>query len=276
LLTASYVTLNQHAIVVASMTDTVQHVTLIDTCYVHVTATTPALPLATFTIQPGAGGDTLMPLDKTYTMTTTASDDNGQPVASFSYFWSSNPNIASINSLTGAMRAAQMGAITVYASTWAYGVVKRDSLRLTVGVPVSAKIQVLPVAPTGSTRPTLTFWPQIITVAAGAVVTWMNPSLTDSIDVVFDDTTNVDSAKFGNNLLKFATGEGNIAPWVLDTAGTDPISAMICTRYGGVPPHCNNFAVRQFAQQRLRKFPVPGTYHYHSTKWKASGTIVVQ
>jgi hypothetical protein len=258
------------------MTDTVQHVTLVDTCYVQVTATTPTLPLTTFTIQPGVGSNTLMPLDKKYTMATTASDANGQTVASLSYFWSSNPNIASVNSLTGVMQAAQTGAITVYASTWAYGVAKRDSLALTVGVPASAKIQVLPVTPTGSTRLTLTFWPQIVTVTAGAVVTWVNPSLTDSMDVVFDDPTNVDSAAFTNILLKFGTGEGNIAPWVTDTTGEDSISAKICTRFGRVPPNCGSTFFRSILPQRLRKFPVPGTYHYHSTKWEASGTIVVQ
>jgi hypothetical protein len=277
LVTAKFVTLAQQtAKVVASLTDPTQHVTLVDTCFIQVTATVPNAPLATFVIQPTAGSDTVMPVNQgAYGMRVTATDSIGDPLPAFPYFTSSDPSIARIDRLTGSISGVRTGQVVLYATTWAYGVAKRDSIPLRVGVRSQATIQVLAVAPTGSTHPILMFWPQIVTVTAGAVVIWKNSSMTDSIDVVFDDPTNVDSVRF-TAFYNFGSGEGNIAPWVQDTTGSNPVSAMICAKAFGVPPDCNNFAVINFGPQRRRIFPVPGSYHYHSTKWGTSGTIVVQ
>jgi plastocyanin len=279
LVTAKFVTLSKNAIVVASLTDTAQRVTFVDTCFIRVTATAPSAPLATFTLRPAAGSDTVMPVNQFYTMTATATDIGGQPVSAIPYFTSSDPSIAKIDRLTGVIISGRIGRVTLYATTWAYGVAKRDSLQFTVITASAAQVQVLAVLPTGSTKPILTFWPQIITVSAGAVVTWENKSSSDSMDVVFDDTTNVDSAQYPNVRFRFGTGRGNIGSWLNDTLGTGDVAARICTVLGGTPPGPSCVDALQlfpFARQRLRKFPVPGTYHYHSAKWGTSGTIVVQ
>jgi hypothetical protein len=191
------------------------------------------------------------------------------------YFTSSDPSIASVNRLTGFTFGGRTGQVTLYATTWAYGVAKRDSLLFTVALPATATISVLPVTPTGSTQPILTFWPQIVRVGIDAVVSWVNESLTDSMDVVFNDPTNVDSVKF--NTFPFGSGSGNIAPWVQDTLGASDFGRNICLAFGGTPPSdCGFLYGFRFVEERQRKFPVAGTYHYHSEKWGSSGTIIVQ
>jgi hypothetical protein len=279
LVTARYVSSSfRNALVVAALTDSVHHLTLVDTCFIQVTATSPASPLATFTIQPGFGATAMMPVDQSYTIRAMGTDAGGNSVKSFPYFTSSDPNIAQIDRLNGQVVGRRTGDVTLYATTWSYGVAKRDSLAFSVVIPSQALVSALPVTPTGSTQPVLTFWPQIVTIGAGGYVTWINKSYTDSIDVVFDDSMNVDSISYNNlAVFGFGTGEGNIPAWVQDPNGTDEYVARFCRYFGGTPPNCSSFVDgTRFAQARQRKFPVPGTYHYHSTKWAATGTIIVQ
>lgn len=277
LVTARYTTASgKSAIVVASLRDTVQHVTLADTCLIQVTATVPAAPLKTFTIQLPANRSPQMPADLFYLMKATATDSAGNPMTTFPYFFSSDPNIAHIDRSTGAVTGGHTGSVFLYATTWAYGVAKRDSIAFDVIARSKINVQTLPVIPTGSTQPVLTFWPQVVTISAGGKVNWLNPSLTDSMDVVFDDPTNVDSVAI-NLFLGIGTGEGNIAPWVQDTTGSNPISAAICTAFGYAPPNCGGlYGLNTGGMQRTRLFQVPGTYHYHSAKWGTTGTVVVE
>jgi hypothetical protein len=194
------------------------------------------------------------------------------------HFTSSDPSIATIDGLTGTVLALRVGHVTFYAETWAYGVAARDSLPFDITFPVSVTISALPVVPTGQISSIVTFWPQAVTVGIGASVSWTNPSYTDSLDVVFDDPTNVDSVLFLKG-ADFSTGSGNIASWVRDTAGTGYYSGKILqwleetgstfnykvTKAGGI-----------FSYRRVRTFPVAGTYHYHSVRWGTTGTIYVQ
>jgi hypothetical protein len=280
LVTAKFVTSGTSTTVVASMTDPVQHVTLADTCFIQVTVTAPSAPLATFAIQVPKG--TVMPADQTFAISTTATDAMGNPIDAVPYFTSSDPSIAQVEPILRRILGGRTGQVTLYATTWAYGVAKRDSLVFSVVAPANVTINILPFTPTGSTHPILTFWPQTVTVAPGAKVTWANPSFTDSMDVVFDDPTHVDSVAI-NAALGFGTGMGDITPWVQDTAGEGPISAALCIARGQIPanaggsapPNCN-LSFYKPASQRQRTFPVAGTYHYHSAKWGTSGTIVVQ
>lgn len=264
--------------VVASLTDTVQHVTLVDTCFIQVTVTAPSALLDTFYVHPANPADTVVALSGTlHTLRASATDAAANSVPFFPYFTSSDSTIAAIDRLTGVILAHRQGQVTLYATTWSYGVAKQDSFLLQVGPLSAITVQVYPVTATGSRSAVLAFWPQVVTIGAEGVVTWSNPSLTDSADVVFDDPTNVDSAVYGNvRIRNIGSGEGNIAPWVKDTAGSNPLSALICTRFFSTPPKCNNALVTGFTSKRLRKFTVPGTYHYHSVKWGTTGTIVVQ
>lgn len=275
LVTAKLVTAS-FAKVVATATDPVQHVTLTDTCYIQVTATASTSALTTFTIQPAAGSDTVMPVDKYFRMTAAARDGTGRTMANvFPYFTSSNPHIALIDKSTGAIQGGRVGQVTLYASTWAYGVAKRDSIALRIALPSAVQVNILPVTPTGSTHAVLTYWPQVITITQGGVVSWINRSATDSMDVVFDDPTNVDSVAL-NLFLGIGTGEGNIAPFVLDADATSDLAIKLCQRYGLYPDDCSDLVGFTFLEERQRKFPVVGTYHYHSILWGSNGTIVVQ
>jgi hypothetical protein len=83
------------------------------------------------------------------------------------------------------------------------------------------------------------------TIATGGTVTWLNQT-GGPADVTFDDPTNV--AEDPNCLC----GAGNVPP------------------FGNADP--NDFAANQVS----RRFPVPGTYTYHSSAVAGSGTIVVQ
>lgn len=278
--TARFTTGSRKAFVVASLTDVAQRVTLVDTCFIRVTATAPTAPLATFSIHTASGKVAASPLGTSDTMTVSETDSIGSPIATpFVYFRSSDSSIARIDPFTGVVSTVRTGVVTLSATTWSYGVAKSDSLQFTVGIPNQATVTVLTVYPTGSTTPVLTFWPQTVIVRAGSVVTWSNASFTDSADVVFDDPTHVDSAAYPNVRLQFGSGEGNIAPWMNDLLGSNPITAQICTKFGGRPPGSTcTLALRlfPFAKQRLRTFPVAGTYHYRSQKWGTDGTIIVQ
>lgn len=267
-----------YSFVVASLTDAGQRVTLVDTCFIFINETAPASPLATFSIQPAARDSARRSLkanNKVYTVRTNAADNSDQAFTDFfAYFTSSDPSIATIDEFTGAVKSYRIGHVTFYATTWAYGVAKQDSLPFTITLPTTQKINVLSVVPTGSSTPILTFWPQIVTVGIGTIVTWVNPSLSDSIDVVFDDPTNVDSVPF-TSTAGFSTGRGNITPWLQDTLGTGSvIDSLIWNYYDAIGlGNCVGFLA---CQERQRLFPRAGTYHYHSTLYPSSGTIVVQ
>lgn len=280
--TAQFATLFRNAFVVASLADPAQGVTLADTCFIQVTPVAPASLPATLTIRPVPGDSAYRPIGGFGTVMVSATDSAGHSMAApFVYFTSADPTIATVGPLTGNVVARRTGRVILYATTWEYGVAEQDSLQFTVGIPNNATISMLSVFPTGSATPVLTFWPQTVTVSVGAVVTWSNPSFSDSADVVFDDPTQVDSAAYSNPLIRFSTGRGNIAPWLWDTLGVGPVAARICTAFGGAgtPPDVSCIRLlksQRFANQRLRKFPVAGTYHYRSRKWGTSGTIIVQ
>lgn len=273
LVTAQFASGSQPTVVVASFTDPHQNLTIVDTCYVKVTDDAPASPLTTLSIQPTATDSAKRAFTnsstKLYTVKTTAKNATGTNFTGILVrYASSDPSIAAIDPLKGTVTASRMGVVTLTATTSAYGVEKQDSLRFAITLPITQKIQVLSALPTGSTTPTLVFWPASVTVGVGAQVEWLNKSVTDSIDVIFDDPTNVDSVPLYDS--GFGTGQGNIAPWWQDTVGTNAISAKIMAWLGG------NCFGGEICQGRWRQFPVPGTYHYHSTLYPTSGTIIVR
>jgi plastocyanin len=215
-----------------------------------------------------------------YTAQVLATDSTGAAFTNFfTYFYSSNPNIAVIDKFNGKILSMRQSHVTLYAQTWSYGVAALDSLPLEVTGFQDGGVTVLAQIPTGSNKPVLTFWPQIVTVQVGGSVTWDNQSYTDSIDVVFDDPTNVDSIVRGS--FGFATGSGNIPTWAYDTlgTGTDSIANLIVAwdkTVAYVCPTGNGIYGQGKCGIRDRLFPVAGVYHYHSTKQHTSGTIIVQ
>jgi hypothetical protein len=277
--TAKYKTSgNSLSFVVASLFDTTKRVTIADTCYFRVTTTAPVAPLDTFLIQPPAGDSAKRSSNDFFPLSMRAIDSAGGAMSNvFAHFTSSDPTIAGvINAINGSIQAYRTGHVTFYAETWAYGVAKKDSVVYTLSHPLRQTITVLSQVPTGSTSPVLTFWPSVATVGVGAVVTWVNRSFTDSMDVEFDDPTHVDSVLF-SKIYRFYTGSGNIAPWFADTlptSGIDLAGYQSYLNYWGDAGDAH-FFWNVNAGQRQRSFPVPGVYHYRSRRWNVEASIRV-
>jgi hypothetical protein len=123
----------------------------------------------------------------------------------------------------------------------------------TIGPPVLVTIEVrLLSTPAGDTTVVL---PPTTVLGVGGVIWWENPTSVP-VDLTFDDPAKVVQydelcAIFGPvSPEAFCTG-GDMSPFAADASG----------------PYLN---------VRVRRFPVPGTYHYQSPLHGTTGTIVVQ
>jgi len=281
--------LTNQQFVVASLYDSNQNITHVDTCFFSVTAIAPNARLAGFSIQPVNGDSARRSINsqsnavkgaRIYAVVARAKDSSSAVYNSFfSYFYSRNRNIAAIDARAGFVYGLKEGSTTLYAQTWAYGVAALDSLQFEITPALATGIQILPVIPTGSSTPTLTFWPQVVTVGVGATVVWQQFSRTIPIDVVFDDPTNVDSIADSYTFFGFSFGSGNMSQWVYDTVGIDRLGKLVNEWYKINFPQLTNPCFNEDhgrCGNRWRSFPVAGIYHYHSTVQPASGTVVVK
>jgi hypothetical protein len=261
-----------------------QQVTLEDTVFIRVTDTVPQFPLATFSIQPQLDGldsaRTVLgfhPVISVYATNTSGSSTTdtvcnvtGCPL--LVAFSSSDRAIAAVDPHTGSIDPQRPGVVTFYATTYAYGITRQDSLPFVIGWSSSSTVQPVWTTPVDSKTPVLAFRPAAIIVSVGAHIAWNAPGAVgdrnppgDSVDVVFDDSTAVQSScgfLFGSvDCTSFpSTGGGNIAPFFPDTAalGAGKISVYL----GSV--------------LRARAFPVEGMYTYHSRRYpSATGKIIV-
>lgn len=247
LMTAHFATQGQPTPVSVSLK--AQGITLTDTVLVQVSDTIPHHALATFSMQPAPGDSAKRTLDlATFTWPVTATDAarniicNSIPCPLLVSYTSSNPLVATIDN-TGMVTASDTGHVVFTAATWAYGVAKRDSVAFTIGYRLD---YLMYVADAGSSF-VMFLAPKNIVLGVGATVTFVcapprfGPRFrcTSPIDVVFDDSAAVDTATddiFGAP----PTGTGNIPAFGADS----------------VNPHND---------VRARRFPVAGTYHYHSS-----------
>lgn len=250
--TAHYTT--PQTLVMASQT--VGGVTLVDTAYVQVTETAFSTPLATLSIQPlpqdldsakvalgsefainGYNGN--IPVYATTTAgDSICSNDLGCPLlVSFS---SSDPQIVAVNP-GGTLTANNVGRVTIYVTTFAYGAAKRDSLHFTIGYPLSMLLNAWPQS--GGNGSGAAFAPSSLTVGVGGQVCLLNDlqfqNAQDSVMVVFDNAVAVTPP-----VLVLNTGDLNSGP------------------NGGC------------VTQRIR-FAGVGTYTYHTVPAGGSGTITV-
>lgn len=142
------------------------------------------------------------------------------------------------------------GRVMLYASTLAYGVVKRDSLAFMIGWPDIYLNYVNTRYKTGTKTPIKYFTGDTITIGVGANVLWINTSDTVRVDVIFDNPAAAEAAT-GTLTLYAGTSAGNIPPFGShDTLGFAP-----------------GYAARSFTR--------PGKYPYHSARFGTGGTIVV-
>src|SRR5690606_22686744 len=149
-------------------------------------------------------------------------------------FRSADTTIATIDQ-SGFLRGVRPGTVAISASTSAYGVSMADTVVYTITYPTAQTVHI-----EGASSPP--FEPGEVTIAAGGRVLWLNATGRD-VDVVFDDPANVTE----DSTLCFC-GSGNIEAFG-DTTGVG---------YDGF---------------RVRRFRVPGTYHYRSTITGAEGTV---
>ena len=193
--------------------------------------------------------------------TTSAGDPVDVANTLSTYFTSADPTIAAVDRSTGFVAGRQVGHVKLYATTFSYGVEKRDSLEFVVNNPTGISVSAVQVTPVGSQTPIFTFFPATVTIRVGGIVNWFNESGADGtpvrpLDVVFDDPANVDSAcvtfKGGFSFCDYAppSGVGNIPNFQYDSTVF-------------------------FSDARARSFPKAGTYHYHSDIYKTTGTVIV-
>jgi hypothetical protein len=138
----------------------------------------------------------------------------------------------------------------VYATTTTFGVTKVDTLPYTIGNPILLVMDIPPkLLPNGQTISV--FNPDSALLGPGARVLFGN-ELGPATDVTFDDPTNVAQDDEFCSLAASLCGSGNIAPWTFDPTDPSGLSAL-----------------------RVRKFPVPGVYTFHSELFGSTGVIVI-
>jgi hypothetical protein len=286
LVTAHFVTsLGGTTVVVASLQ--AQNVTLTDVVRIQVTDTVPQHLLATFSIQPAPNDSAKRSLDFSsrgpggipgFSWPVRATDAAGTTVCDTTAcsllvsYTSSNPTVATIDT-AGAVTTMDTGRTVFTATTLAYGVALRDSVVFRVGYRLNVTVWIVLAAVLGVL--TVVFHaPKVLILGVGATITFCSPNNTGGatspitslgipVDVVFDhpeaiDSASTVSASFGQLITVPPSGSGNIAPFACDT---DP----------------DRNCLGDSNQVRSRRFPVAGTYHYHSSLFPSdTNTILIK
>ena len=222
-----------------------------DTLVLDVTDAAPPPTLVSFTIHPDVGDSAKVAAATTVTVIARAAEADGTPISDVAvYYTTSDPTIATIDRYTGFLAPNRPGQVTVYATTTTYGVTKADTVQYTIGHPIIIAVNI--VSETNVNGQVVNgFSPNNMELGPGAVVLFGNPS-TVLTDVTFDDPTNVAQADTYCGFLPSLCGTGNIAAWARDSTDDSGVTGL-----------------------RARRFPVPGTYTFHSTIFGTTGTIVI-
>jgi plastocyanin len=247
---------------IVSVSMTYNGLTRKDSLLVAAIAGAPAAPIQSLSIQPvpgdsakvGAAGSIYNGSDTLHVL---VRDANGDSVPNLAIDYSSSDSLTAKFVAPGVLVGRRPDTVTVYATTYAYGVTKTDSLRYTIGNAISAIVSVVKRTPTGKKDPIMTFDPGTVTVGTGGTITWNNqtPQLAD---IVFDDSLAVsapDLPGFYAFFLNGYPGSGNIPPMGThyDATGQVIVNSLFASR----------------------TFHVAGTYTYHSPMYGTRGAIVV-
>jgi hypothetical protein len=258
---AQYRTNSNVAYVIASLQ--YQNLTLADTVAVQVTQAAPSERLATFSLQPQIGYHSSCSLsvfggflDTCGSLRVSATDSAGGIVSNSGTssiviaYTSSNPLIALVDQ-KGKITAVDTGHVTFTASTWAYGIVMRDSLQYVIDWPQYQQMNIVLAVPPNGLTAVPTFEEPVVTLGVGGTLAWLNLEA-PPLDIVFDDSVDVDSGCIQLDCSAApTTGVGNVPSYYLDPAYT-------------------GFGIGYAA----RSFPVAGTYHYHSSLYPSSTGVV--
>lgn len=207
------------------------------------------------------------------------------------HYASSDPLVASFaipnTTLAPVVSGNAPGVVLLTAEATVYGTRKIDSLWYTVGYPLRVIFdygigEFIPVLsgilaknlalPNRQTLGTLT-------IGQGGVVLWGNTIMhqaDDSLDVQFEDTTNVAGLATpmtfpnisGLAAIPLSAGLGGNIP---------PFRATIpkVVNPAAAPNNRRTTLIYDSTSSRARRFPVPGTYRWHSVHQGISGTVVV-
>ncbi|HEX6535713.1 MAG TPA: hypothetical protein VF041_14040 [Gemmatimonadaceae bacterium] len=226
-----------------------------DTAFINVDTLAAPPVLDTFSIHPDPTDSAKTALYTTKTIVPRVTTADGTPITGLSvYYTVSDPTTARIDRTMGLLTPVRAGPVTVIATATAYGVTKADTLPFTIGHIVFVELDV--IAEKNASGQTVNGFKQNqLVLGPGATVLIINATGV-ATDLTFDDPSNI----------------------VADPFYCDNFSALN-------PALCDSGSVEAFAQDpddqfgltglRVRRFPVPGTYHYHSTIFGTSGTIVV-
>ena len=254
---------------------TAQGVTLSDRVVIQVTATVPP-PIATFTLQPsgtnfftGLNNTNVCQFDGFFDMsdpcsdlTATATDIHGNPVPLAVHFRAQDTSVVSIRQ-DGSVFARLIDRQTeLYAESWAYGVIKRDSLRFSVLANKDGGITINEYTPYKSLHPYIDFEPRLQTITAGGIIAIGMNAADIPVDIVFDDPT-----------AALAGCEDDPAyHYSCDTVPVRSGNFPVFTRQ--IYQHDGSIGNGDFYQRRFIK---PGTYGFHSSLYPlAKGVIIVK
>lgn len=246
---------------------TIGRVTHIDTATITITATRPALPLDSVTIHPATGDSAKFGAGQGKIFAARVKNTAGAVIPSAVVrYGTSNANIASIigGSFSGNISMQIHGFVTLYATATVYGVTKSDTLPYQVGRRTAVTLSIAQQQVRGSDAPVYVFTPQLASfeIGLGGSVQWVNANTSFYMptDIVFDHPENV---KGDPSFPLAPVADGNIATfgWDSATGFFDPTTGVILYYANGV---------------RQRRFPVAGTYTFHSSTISSIyGTIVV-
>ena len=235
--------------VIASLTQ--GDVTRADTVIINVTSDAPPPVFGGISIQPLEGDSAKNTVYATTVITARIIDTDGADIPNAAvYYTSLDRTTAAIDPSTGVLFPVRPGHVTLVASATVYGVTKADTLLFTIGYPIVAFVSIAPRA-NANGQIVNVFTPSAITIGPGAIVYFTTAS-TSPTDITFDDPTNVAEDVQDCPFVPSLCGTGNIDAFAADPS--DPAASVV---------------------GRARRFPVPGTYLYHSTIFGTTGSIVV-
>lgn len=260
---------------------TIGTITNTDTAIINVNDTVSVPQFAALSLQPNTA-----PLDTVrrdlfgaWIFTASALDPTGTLIPNVVFrVMSATPTVLStfspdyIQGSTGYYFKQRAGHARMVAEATVYGVRRVDTLPVTVGWWRNILVDVRPTVPAGNRTVVGVFAPQEDTVAAGGTVIWQNTLPGLPIDILFEDSAvpqPVDSASFLDGLavnsfalIVHTEGGGNIPAFRADS---------VCQ--GGLNP--NGSCGLWLFTVHARRFPVAGTYRYHSGLYGTSGVIHV-
>ncbi len=252
------------AYAIVRVTQTHGPVTRTDFAVVSVTDAPPT-PLGAFKIRVPETDSAKAAVGTTKTFALVRQSDAGDNLSGLHVsIRSSDTTIAKISSSGDDLNVVPVrpGRVMLYATTFAFGSERKDSLLFTVGWPLSFHLPTVETSVAGQLTKILDFTYQNITVGVGGCVIWTNRSYTLDLDIKFDNATHVaPAAACPFFFIRDRTTSGNIAPYrAVEWDGVD---------------ESESYFDSVFSPYQARTFTAQGTYPYKSSANGTKGVVRV-